>query len=1475
MLRIYLIALILFNFLNAQENVNLQLSWKNQFQFAGYYMAKEKGFYNDVDLNVNIKEYSSGIDASNDVVKGKADFGIGRSSLICDRYKGKPIVMLAAIFQHSPEMLLVKKRDDITKIEDLKNKKIMLSGDLTASAPINAMLQSRKVTQNMFTSQEHSFDIQDLIDGKTDAMLSYVSNEPYALKKQNIPYTIFSPSDYNFDFYSDILFTSKDLIEKNPKMVKAFREASLKGWKYAIDHKEETVALILKKYNTQHKTNDALLYEANEIEKLINKNVIELGNIDPKRIEYIAQIYSLMGFINTHEEITDFIYKVQNPIKTNALNLTAEEKSWLEKHPVLKVSSEPDYAPWDFNVKGEAKGYSIDYMNLLASKIGIKVEYINDTWNNLVNKLQDKEIDIVHTMFKNNTKKDIIYSTPYKKVTNALYIHKNNNKIKSIADLSDELVSITKGDSSVIAIQKKYPNTRFVFTINYADSLKEVAFNKVDAAVLEPSVANYLIKEFNIPDIKIVDEFDSKNLGVDYAFHFGVHKDNQLLVSILNKTIQSLKNGEIDALYNKWFKDHNKIETLKLTKAEKEFINTHPTITLGADQNWKPFDWKDKSGNHAGFDADFTRLLEEKLNINIEVKLGDWNNILEEVKDKKINGIIGASKNDKRDKYMVFTKPYFMFAQVVLVEKDNKNISSISDLDGKTIALKEGTSTDVTYFNEKYPNIKQKLYNTDAEILIALSEKEVDAALSNIGAASYEIERNFISNVKVAFNIDELAGDMRYGIRNDQPELASILQKGIDLITKDEIDIILARWIKLAVANDNLPKLNLTKEEIDWLNKKIPIKYVYDPDGAPFEWENEIGEHTGIVYDLLNLIKEKSGIKLQQVPTQNWSEAVSLMKEDKADMYSAIGENEDKKAYLNFTKNTIFKTPYVFVSRVDDKSDYLETFQAIKNKKVAVVDGYTIHGILKDKKPNISILTVKNLSEGFEKVRDKTLDIFIVNAATARYFINTKGYDDLKIATKIEFNLELKIALQKELPNEVISILDKAIDSISEKESSDIYYKWTEVKVINKIDWDLMMKVFALFVLFLAGTIYWGRKLAVAKKIAEKATLEADKAKEEVELILTNILLPVLITSKKDRKILYANKYAQKQYDMPIDVIIGSNIDDLYTVTGQQEHIIEGIKKYGFVENLEEVFKTSKGKEFTALLSVTPITYKNEESYIGMITDITKQKEMENEVRAIHKHTKESIEYAALIQSAIIPDNSIFEHFFQDYFVIWNPKDVVGGDIYLMNKINEDELILMIIDCTGHGVPGAFVTMLVKAIERQIMANIYKDETISPSKILSIFNRSIKNLLKQESIDSVSNAGFDGGIIYYNKKEKILKFSGAETALFYIDEKNEFQSIKGSRHSVGYKKSDSNFEFKEHIIEAQDGMQFYITTDGYLDQNGGKKGFPFGKKQFTRIIEENKSNTMENQKGILLEELISYQREEERNDDVTVVGFKV
>jgi len=267
--------------------------------------------------------------------------------------------------------------------------------------------------------------------------------------------------------------------------------------------------------------------------------------------------------------------------------------------------------------------------------------------------------------------------------------------------------------------------------------------------------------------------------------------------------------------------------------------------------------------------------------------------------------------------------------------------------------------------------------------------------------------------------------------------------------------------------------------------------------------------------------------------------------------------------------------------------------------------------------------------------------------------------------------------------------------------------------------------------------------------------------------------------------------------------------------------------------------------------------------------------EAKKEIEAIHKNTKKSIEYAALIQGALVPNHTVFRNYFTDYFTIWHPKDIVGGDIYLFEELRDaNECLLMVIDCTGHGVPGAFVTMLVKAIERQIISEINNsDQIVSPSNILNIFNKSMKHLLKQEQ-NSISNAGFDGQVMYYNKHDAVVKVASARNDIFYI-QNNQINTVKGDRHSIGYKDSDINFKFTEHTIDVKNDTTIYLGTDGYWDQIGGEKALPFGKKRFKKLLQNISDEPLAEQQEEFLYTLQKYQENHDRNDDITLIGIRI
>ena len=312
-LLLILTFIIITTSVHAQKKVTLQLSWLNQFQFAGYYMAKEMGYYEDVGLDVQIKEFQFGMNALSMLENKKNDFAIGRSSLLIDKSKGKDIVALAALYQQSPLMLLVTKDSKIETIEDLKNKKIMITADAEASASIISMLSSNGINMKDIKVLKHSFNVDDLISGKTDAMASYISNEPIVLDEKGIDYKIFHPKNYGFQFYGDILFTSSEFIYKNPQLTKDFYHASMKGWEYAFNNIGKTSEVIHDKYNSQKKTKIQFVKEAEVLKSLAyTGDNNEIGSLDKDTLAKIVNAYKVLGLITSDVNLNEFVYEYNN-----------------------------------------------------------------------------------------------------------------------------------------------------------------------------------------------------------------------------------------------------------------------------------------------------------------------------------------------------------------------------------------------------------------------------------------------------------------------------------------------------------------------------------------------------------------------------------------------------------------------------------------------------------------------------------------------------------------------------------------------------------------------------------------------------------------------------------------------------------------------------------------------------------------------------------------------------------------------------------------------------------------------------------------------------------------------------------------------------------------------------------------------------------------------------------------------------------
>ncbi|QQX81308.1 EAL domain-containing protein [Shewanella sp. KX20019] len=296
-----------------QDIVSLQLRWHHQFQFAGYYTALEKGFYRDEGIEVQLRAGDPKHTPVEEVLSGDALYGVGNSEILYRRLQGEPLVALAAIFQHSPSILLTLKQSGIRSAHDLIGKKVMLANK-NQDADFLTMFVNEGISLPQLDIISSSYDLDDLINGKVDAFNSYTTNEPYILKQLNISYNVIDPVSYRVDFYSDILFTSETELNEQPERVAAMRRATLKGWRYAMDNPEEIVDLLLTKYQA-NKSPEHLLFEATEMRKLIVPDLIQIGHMNPKRWQHMASTFVKAKLVKDNSNFAGFIYDY-NPSAT-------------------------------------------------------------------------------------------------------------------------------------------------------------------------------------------------------------------------------------------------------------------------------------------------------------------------------------------------------------------------------------------------------------------------------------------------------------------------------------------------------------------------------------------------------------------------------------------------------------------------------------------------------------------------------------------------------------------------------------------------------------------------------------------------------------------------------------------------------------------------------------------------------------------------------------------------------------------------------------------------------------------------------------------------------------------------------------------------------------------------------------------------------------------------------------------------------
>ena len=379
------------------------------------------------------------------------------------------------------------------------------------------------------------------------------------------------------------------------------------------------------------------------------------------------------------------------------LKLSVQERQWLADHPVIRVHNETDWPPFNFFEDGKALGFSIDYMNLLAAMVDVKVEYVTGpTWSEFLDMMKSGELDVMLNIVKTpERQKFLLYTKPYAFNPNTI-LSRRETLYDSLEQLSGKTVAIPKGFFYEEILTRDYPRIKLHLVKNMDESMKAVIFGRADAALGELAVLNYLMDRAMITGHMLSGEVILG--GVNYTqLNIATRKDLPILVSILSKAMAAVAPEEVKVLRQRWIdvaaKAASKPSKFELTDDEKAWLAEHKTMRLGGDNAYPPFEFLDENGDYSGMASEYVRLISEKIGIKMTVVPDlKWSEVLSGAQSGDLDILPAATQTVQRESFLNFSKSYMVFPTVIVTRDDHALITGLSDLTGETLAQTKGYS---------------------------------------------------------------------------------------------------------------------------------------------------------------------------------------------------------------------------------------------------------------------------------------------------------------------------------------------------------------------------------------------------------------------------------------------------------------------------------------------------------------------------------------------------------------------------------------------------------------------------------------------------------------------------------------------------------------------------------------------------------------------------------------------------------------
>ena len=480
------------------------------------------------------------------------------------------------------------------------------------------------------------------------------------------------------------------------------------------------------------------------------------------------------------------------------LNFTKEELLYLQNKRVLRVQSDSNLPPYNFIEKNIAKGFSIDYINLIANKLALEVEYVPGKWNDFISMLKNKELDIMLNILKSEKRENffLFSDLPYESLFPSMITRIEDKSINSFSKIEDKTIALVKDYYSYDRVKKDYPNVEVLATNNTYEMIQAVAKGKADLAYGLNTILEYNINKHLFSNLKITRNIDDNIMH----FYFAYNKENELLKNLISKAEKSIPEKEIQALKEKWLKrikfEKEKSKSFLFTQKELDYLKKKQKITMCVDPYFMPFEKVDENGNYIGIIADLISTLSKNTSIKFElIGKTSWTDSLNLIKNKKCDILPFAAETIKRKEFLNFSQSYFTFPLVIATKNSEMFINNLESIKHKKIAIVKNYAA-IDLIKYKYPDINIMEVKNIKDGLNKVREGIAYAFIDTFPNIIYRIQKDSLSDVKVTGDtfINLTA---KIGIRNDELILQSIMNKAIKSLNEETKNNIINKWLTI------------------------------------------------------------------------------------------------------------------------------------------------------------------------------------------------------------------------------------------------------------------------------------------------------------------------------------------------------------------------------------------------------------------------------------------------------------------------------------------------------------------------------------------------------------------------------------------------------------------------------------------------------------------------------------------------------